>query len=109
EAMDKKWAAPTVARGWIQHRKVLLLGLGSGDASQVSKWLDAAEQHAQRALAEAPTDADALDLRATARYFRFLYNIPPNPAKQLADAEADWRLSVKSNPLQATAWNGLSH
>jgi len=39
EAMDKKWAAPTVNRDWIEFRRVLLLGRGSGDASQVPKWL----------------------------------------------------------------------
>jgi len=53
-----------------------------------------------------------LDLRATARYFKWLYNLAPEAsaaAKLLADAEADWRASVKSNPLQATAYNGLSH
>ena len=112
EAMDKSWTAPIVARGWIQHRKVLLLGLGAGDASQVSNWLDTASIYADRALSHAPTDADALDLRATARYFRWLYNLAPDPAastKLLADAEADYRASIKSNPLQATALNGLSH
>ena len=112
EAMDKKWAAPTVNRGWIEFQRVLLLGRGSGDASQVPKWLGSAEAHANRALANSPTDADALDLRATARYFKWLYNLAPDAtasAKLLADAEADWRASVKSNPLQATAWNGLSH
>jgi serine/threonine-protein kinase len=112
EAMDKKFVAPIVARGWIQHRKVLLLGRGAGDASQVSKWLDSAEAHADRALSLAPTDADALDLRATARYFKWLYNLAPEPsasAKLLASAEADWRASVAANPLEASAWNGLSH
>jgi len=112
EAMDKKWAAPTVNRGWIEFRRVLLLGRGSGDASQVPKWLASAEAHADRALGQSPTDADALDLRATARYFKWLYNLAPEAsaaAKLLADAEADWRASVKSNPLQATAYNGLSH
>ncbi len=112
EAMDRKWPAPMIARGWIQHRYVLLLGRGAGDASQVSRWLDSAEAHANRALAISSTDADALDLRATARYFKWLYNLAPEPsasAKLLASAEADWRASVAANPLEASAWNGLSH
>ena len=40
------------------------------------------------------------------------YNLTPDPAqprKLLNDAEADLRASVTANPVQATAWNGLSY
>jgi eukaryotic-like serine/threonine-protein kinase len=109
QAMDKKWAAPVVARGWIPHRKVLLLGFG--DPSQVPKWLDQGARLADSAIAIAPKSADALELRATIRFFRWLYNLEPDPTrstKLLADAEADYKAALAINPLQATAWNGLS-
>jgi serine/threonine protein kinase/tetratricopeptide (TPR) repeat protein len=109
EAMDAKWVDPVVQRGWIAHRKVLLLG--NAEPAQIPKLLDAASSHATRALALAPTNADALELRATVQLFRWLNNLAPDAAassKLLTDAEADFRASVKANPLQATAWNGLS-
>ncbi len=111
EKMDKKWAAPIVARGWIPHRKVLLLGFGAGGQQQIERWLKDAEGHADRALAIAPNDADALDLRGTARYFQWMYNsssVKESLDELAARAETDLRASIKSNPLQATAWNALS-
>jgi len=62
-------------------------------------------------LALSPTNADALELRGTVRYFQWAYNQVPDPTahtRLLDDAESDFRASVKSNPVQATAWNGLS-
>ncbi len=50
-----------------------------GDPSQISKWLGVAGQDAADALAVAPTDPDALELRATARYFTWMYNLNPDP------------------------------
>jgi serine/threonine protein kinase/tetratricopeptide (TPR) repeat protein len=110
ETMDKKWAAPIVLRGFIAFRKVQLLG--NRDATQIPKWLDVALGHAERAVANAPNNADALELRGTVRFFRWSYNRTPDPSaptKLLTDAEADFRGAVKTNPLQATAWNGLSY
>jgi len=109
ETMDKKWAAPIVARGFIAFRKMQMYG--NIDATQIPKWLDVAMGHADRAVASAPNDADALELRGTIRLFRWLYNRTPDPSaptKLLIDSETDFRGAVKANPLQATAWNGLS-
>jgi eukaryotic-like serine/threonine-protein kinase len=112
EEMDKKFTAPIVARGWIPHRKVLLLSFGKGDLSQYEKWLKEAAAHAERALAIDSKDASALELRGTARYFQWMYNFTgdaASPEQLLANAETDLRNSTLSNPLQATAWNALSH
>jgi eukaryotic-like serine/threonine-protein kinase len=110
ETMDKKWAAPIVLRGFIAFRKVQLIG--NSDATQISKWLDVAKGHADRAVALAPNDANALELRGTVRFFRWSYNRTPDPSaptKLLTESEADFRGAVKANPLQASAWNGLSY
>jgi serine/threonine-protein kinase len=109
QAMDRKWAAPLVARGWIPHRKVLMIGFGN--PADIPKWLDQGGSLADSAVALSPTDADALELRATIRLFKWLYNpgMDVGPSmKLLADAEADYRAALKSNPLQASAWNALS-
>jgi TolB-like protein len=109
-AMDKKWTAPMTLRGFIAHRRVLLTS--NSDPSQIRKGLETASGDAADALAVAPNDPDALELRGTARYFQWMYNLNPDPASQaklLASAESDFRASVKANPLQATAWNALSH
>jgi TolB-like protein len=74
-------------------------------ADQVGKLADTA-------VTLAPTDPDALELRATIRFFRWLYNPGMDVAsssKLLNDAEADYRAALKANPLQASAWNALSY
>jgi eukaryotic-like serine/threonine-protein kinase len=109
EGMDKKWAAPIVQRGFIAHRKLLLLA--NGDPNAIDKWLNAGAAQADRAIALSPNDPDALELRGTIRVFRWLYNRIPNGVtaeKLVNDAEADFRAAVTANPLQATAWNALS-
>src|SRR5262249_6109630 len=75
QSMDKKWPAPLVGRGWILHRKVLLVGFG--DPSQITKWLDQAGKLADSATALSPTNADALELRGTISFFKWFYNPPP--------------------------------
>jgi eukaryotic-like serine/threonine-protein kinase len=109
EAMDKKWPAPMVQRGFIAFRKVLLLG--NGDPTQIPKWLDVAAKHAGRALELAPQDPDALELRGTVRSFLWSYNQTSDPnalRKAVLDAETDLKASVAANPVQASAWNALS-
>jgi serine/threonine-protein kinase len=109
EEMDKKWPAPTVQRGFIAFRRVLLLG--NGDPAQIPKWLDVAAKHAGRALERSPQDPDALELRGTVRSFLWSYNQTPDPGalrRAVQDAEADLKASVAANPLQASAWNALS-
>lgn len=108
--MDPSWAAPIVQRGWIAYRQARLLG--PGDPTQFPKWLGAGATYAEHAVALAPNDADALELRATVHYFSWLMNLAPDPAasdRLIASAEADFRASTKANPLQATAWNTFSH
>src|SRR5204862_3081589 len=69
-------------------------------------------QHADRALGLKANDADALELRGTLRYWKWLNNLGGTPAeatKLFADAENDLRASTEQNPQQASAWTTLSH
>ena len=110
EAADPQWVIPIVKRGWLDYRQSRLAG--SLDKTYYSTWTERGLAHADRALKLKPDDPDALELRGTLRYWRWLLNLSPGvteSAKLLADAEQDLRQSVAANPTQATAWNSLSH
>jgi serine/threonine-protein kinase len=109
---DPKWAAPSALQGALNYklaRLALATGLGMpGAQSRIDSGLVAAE----RAVAAAPNDPDALESRGTLRYLQWLLNLaPPGTAsdKVLAAAEADLTASTKKNPAQASALNVLSH
>jgi serine/threonine-protein kinase len=110
EQADPKWTAPIVQRGWLDYRQSRLAG--SFDKSSYDVWTQRGLAHAERALTVDPADADALELRGTLRYWRWLLNLEPDgtrAAALFADAERDLRASVDKNPIQATAWTSLSH
>jgi serine/threonine-protein kinase len=110
EAEDPSWSAPAVTRGWLDYRQTdLVEGL---DKNAYAKWLGEGLKHAEHALQLKPNDPDALELRGTLRYWRYLINLEPDAnaaAKLLADAEQDLRGAVNGNPNAAVAWTWLSH
>jgi tetratricopeptide (TPR) repeat protein len=110
EAADPKWVTPVTQRGWITYRQARLSG--SFDKTYYAGRIAEGMGHVDRALKLQPGDPDALELRGTLRYLRWLLNLAPDPeeaAALMADAEKDLRASVAANPVQASAWNTLSH
>ena len=110
EKLDPKWPTPVALRGWLDYRQSRIAG--SFEKSYYDTWTRKGLAHAERAVAMKGDDPDALELRATLLYWRWLLNLEPDPAKgakTLADAERDFRASVAANPIQASAWNSLSH
>jgi serine/threonine-protein kinase len=110
EALDRDWSAPPTLRGWLDYQRTRLTG--SFNKAYYSTWLAKGLEQAERALSLSPNDADALELRGTLRYWRWLLNLSPDAqeaAKLFADAESDLRASVAANPNQATAWTSLTH
>ncbi len=109
-ALDARWAWPWVERGWTAYQQ---LDLASGfDQAFYERWLVVGLSHAERALALDGSDADALELRGTLRYYQWILNLAPTQAAAdtlLAAAEADLEGSVAANPQQAGAWALLSH
>jgi tetratricopeptide (TPR) repeat protein len=66
----------------------------------------------EQALKLDPRNPDALELRGTLRYWRYLLRsirTPAAAAESLRLAEADLRASVALAPTQASAWSTLSH
>ncbi len=108
EALAPDWVTPTTQRGWLAYRQVRLGGFGRDQADLIETGMS----HAGRSLQRAPADADALELRATLQYWRYLINLVSEPgeaAELFSRAETDFRGSVASNPGQASAWSSLSH
>ena len=109
ERLDPTWAAPPTQRAWFAYRRGRL-----ADVEKVPNdvWSTKGLEHAARALKLKPNDPDALEVRGTLQYWRWLLNLEPDADKAkklLASAEADLRASVAANPMQASAWTTLSH
>jgi len=109
QTADPKWVTPITERGWLAYREARLSG--SFDKNYYADRIARGLTHAERALALQPNDADALELRGTLRYLRWLLNLAPDAESDqlMADAEKDLRASVASNTAQASAWTTLSH
>jgi serine/threonine-protein kinase len=107
-SLDPSWAAVPVLRGTLAYRASRFFG---DDQSKASKWVSTGLAYADSALTLSAANADALELRGTLRYWRYLLGLEPGAtaAKQLlADAQADLEQAVKINPAQAGAWGVLS-
>jgi eukaryotic-like serine/threonine-protein kinase len=110
ESKDAAWPVPIVLRGWLLYRQSRLFP--SADPTYHADLIAKGLGHAQRALALKADDPDALELRGTLRYWKWLNNLggsPTEAAKLYADAEKDLRAAVEQNPSQASAWTTLSH
>jgi len=108
QTLDPAWAAVPVLRGTLAYRASRFFG---DDQQRASKWIDVGLAHAEKALALAPQNPDALELRGTLRYWRYLLGLEPgaDAAKRLLDgAQSDLEEAVKINPAQAGAWGVLS-
>jgi TolB-like protein len=110
EQQDRQWAAPVTLRGWLRYRASRLFPSAepSYHAAQIAQGLE----YAGRALALNQRDPDALELRGTLRYWKWLNNLGGTPSASEAlftEAEKDLRASVEANPKQAGAWTTLSH
>jgi eukaryotic-like serine/threonine-protein kinase len=109
-AKDPKWPAPATLRGWLYFRASRRFPSANPTyhAAAILKGMEFAHQ----ALSLKPDDADALELRGTLRYWKWLNNLggtSSEAAKLYADAEKDLRSAVEVNPKQASAWTTLSH
>ena len=108
EQMDGKWVSPIVQRAWLDYKQARR----ASDKSGYAAWIEPGLGHAERAVALDANDADALEVRGTLRYLKWLVNLADDPteaARLLAGAEQDLRASVAANTAQASAWATLSH
>jgi eukaryotic-like serine/threonine-protein kinase len=109
EAMDGDWVTPITERAWLAYWTARLVTARNPDHV---KWVNRGLAHAERALAKAPNDAAAIEVRGQLRYWQWLSNLAPNAtasAALMASAEADLKKATNSNGRAASAWNTLSH
>jgi TolB-like protein len=108
EALDSKWPRPAVERAWLAYRQSDLVGF---DKDLNAKWVKVGLEHADRALALQPNEPDALEIRGTLEYWKWLLSLEPDQTratKLVAQAEQDLRTAVTANPTAAWAWTVLS-
>ncbi|MGD8279176.1 MAG: hypothetical protein PVH00_14155 [Gemmatimonadota bacterium] len=106
---DPGWVSPVAARGWIAYRRSRLGGM---DRAQYEIWIGRGLAFADSALAIDSTDASALELQATLRYWKYLLNLAATPqqSSQLySQAEAGFRAAILADPNRASALTSLSH
>ena len=108
ESLDARWPEPIILRGTIAYRRSRL----EEDRGRASQWIAQGLGHAERAIAIDARNADALELRGSLRYWKWLLSLEPDPtqaAALLRGAESDLRQAVAISPANASAWNTLSH
>ena len=108
--LDPRWTLPVVERGWLAWEQRRVVGLDKGPARE---WTDRGLQLAEQVL-RMRADSEAIHLRGTMRYIRYLINIDVGALsgeRLLAAAEADLRAggAARSNPRRASALALLSH
>ena len=109
ETMDPAWPEPLIARAAAAYRHSRL---DPNDQVAAGKWIGIGMGHVNRALALAPSDPDALELRGNLKYWRWLLSLTPDPSDAkalLASAQEDLETAVRISPSQAGAWATLSH
>lgn len=109
ERIAPAWIEPTARRGWIDYARSRVSGFD--DLSQTEHWIGEGLGHADIALNLAPEYPDALELRGTLKYWKYLLNLgePGEGDELVRDAEADLGGAVSVNSQQASAWSSLSH
>ena len=107
-SLDSKWADPPTQRGWLVFRQARM----TDDPVELAQLVTTGVGLANEALGRRAQDPDALELRGTLTYWRWLSGLEPDAGRAqalLESAEADFRASVAANPQQASAWTSLSH
>jgi eukaryotic-like serine/threonine-protein kinase len=108
--VEPGWIRPPISRGWLAFRQLDVVGTFS--KAHYQRWTATGLRHVGRALRIDQTDPDALELRGTLRYYRWLFNlVPASPASGtlLAEAEADLQSATEANPGAAFGLSLLSH
>jgi len=108
EAFDSAYTEPTVLRGAIAFWRAKT----ASNNQDASRWIATALGHADRVLRRDARNADALEVRGSTQYVRWLRGLAEGPegAPALLDsAEADLTAAVGLKPSLAGAWSVLSH
>jgi len=107
-ALDPAWAAVPILRGSLVYRASRFFG---DNPQKASTFIDVGLGFANDAITMSGANPDALELRGTLSYWRFLLGLEPGKsasAELLKNAQSDLQEAVQINPGQAGAWSVLS-
>jgi serine/threonine-protein kinase len=107
EALDPQWTEPIVLRGKVAGRQEQL----TNDPTKAAEWTKVGIDHADRAIALNPKDADALELRGMVRVWPIKRGFVQDQRKVddlIRLGQQDLRAAIAANPTQAGALNLLS-
>jgi eukaryotic-like serine/threonine-protein kinase len=107
EKLDEAWVDPITAQARVAFSKAV----STRDPLAARPAIEAGVEAATRAIAKAPRDADALEVRGRLQYRKWELALTENPrdADQLLDlAEKDLKAAVDIKPSLADSWNTLS-
>jgi len=106
---DPSWNEPVVFRGRLYYRRSRL---AVANPAQAKTFIDQGMGLAETALGRDNADPDALELRGTLEYWKWLLRLEQNPAAAaalFASARKDLEEATRLKPTQAGAWGSLSH
>ena len=101
--LDAKWTAPYAIRGGLFLERAMVAWFTEGSKRGVAL-MDSAQTSTDQALARAPRNAAALEERGVIRYIRWAFD----GSGELADAEADLRQALQTDPQRGRAESTLS-
>ncbi len=108
-ARDGRWVVPLVQHALVAYRRSRIVGR---DLVAMRQWVDSGLVRIEAALAVAPRDPDALELRGNLRYWSWLNALDADSARRQArvdSARADFEAATRLSPKQAGAWASLAH
>ncbi len=108
-AADAAWSEPATRQAGLTYRRSRLAG---NDAAGIRKWAALGMEHANRAIALDPNDADAWEVRGNLRYFPLVMSLESDESRRrqtLDSARADLERATTINTRQAGAYATLSH
>jgi len=107
--LDAQWPDPVVLRGQLDYWRSRR---ATDDPGLANAAIDSGLVRVAEALALDKNDADALELRGSLSYWKYLYPLEPDSAKRallFASAEQDLEAATRLNPAAASAYAMLSH
>lgn len=109
ESLDPTWTEPVILRGWVAVDRALVFAEEAGEFDAEDRPLvNAALERADRALSLDPENADALELRGTAKFGLARTELNETARNALLDeAERDLRAAGEASNMQAEAWAQL--
>jgi TolB-like protein len=109
ESIDDAWVRPVDTRAHVAYRRAWFAA-SAGDVETAEEQYEIGLEHARRALAMNPGDANALEQRGTLKLFAAVALSPTRDdmARLMTEAQADLEEAVRANPSLATAYAMLS-